>query len=162
MLEVASTHFLADGRAWYSLYHTLLHRHPLLTTAAWKYCYKTHDSPTTNCTQMSLRLNKKTVRSRDPYDHIIGLACPIYFPQYVTSNHCQTSSQFFGGVPLCPNQNFYLTAQGTSSSGPAGQWPESYNINDHLDFQIADRAHDVLDWNSPNVDEEAYLTHVCG
>jgi hypothetical protein len=110
-----------------------------------------------------LILKKTIVRSKDPYDHIIGPACPIYLPQYVTSNHCQTSSQFFGGVPLCPNQNFYLTAQDTSSSGPPGQFPESYNINQQLDCQVADRAHEiVLNGNSPNVDDEAYLTHTCG
>ena len=57
-----------------------------------------------------------------------------------------------------PKPNFCLSAQGTSSSSAAGQLPESYNINEQLDSQVADRAHDnVLDGNSPNVDDKAYL-----
>jgi hypothetical protein len=59
---------------------------------------------------------------------------------------------------VVPKPNFCLSALGTSSSSPAGQLPESYNINEQLECQVADRAHDnVLDGNSPNVDDEAYL-----
>jgi len=57
-----------------------------------------------------------------------------------------------------PKPNFCLSAQDTSSSSPSGQLPESYNINEQLDCQVADRAHNnVLDGNSPNADDEAYL-----
>ena len=101
------------------------------------------------------QIKKETVWSRDLYDHTIGSACPIYLPQYVTSSHCKTTSQFVSRVLLCPNQ--------TSASQPkahlqAAQQDSCQKVTISMSSQVADRAHDsVLDGNSPNVDDEAYL-----
>ena len=150
---MASIHFQADGSAQRGIFLIT----PYCTDILWKYCWKTFDGPTTDCTQVYLRLKKNHLIQRAVWTY--NWPCMSNLP----SSICHIQS-LLDNFPICfkssvvPKPNFCLSAQGTFSSGPAGQLTKSYNVNEQLDCQVADRAHDnVLDGNSPNVDDEAYL-----
>jgi hypothetical protein len=72
----------------------------------------------------------------------------------ITARELHNSFQEF----CCAQTKLLPLSSRTSQAAQQDSCQKVYNINEQLDCQVADRAHDnVLDGNSPNVDDEAYL-----